>query len=144
MSWSVWAVSKLLSALYRPTVNNFRTTTSVIVPSYHEDPDILEDCLDTWLAENPHEVVIVLDVADSETQRRMIARNDSRLHVIMFAHRGKRSALGVGIRAATCEVVVLTDSDRHALGSRVAGCNPDALYRSDGRRCRHAAERLRT
>jgi hyaluronan synthase len=29
----------------------------------------------------------------------------------MFAHQGKRSALGVGIRAATAEVVVLTDSD---------------------------------
>src|SRR5918998_2146032 len=111
VSWSVWAVRKLLSMLYRPTVNDFRTTTSVVVPSYHEDPDVLEACLDTWLAENPDQVVIVLDVADTEAQRRLIARNDPRLHVIMFAHQGKRSALGVGIRAATAEVVVLTDSD---------------------------------
>jgi cellulose synthase/poly-beta-1,6-N-acetylglucosamine synthase-like glycosyltransferase len=111
VSWSVWAVRKLLSMLYRPTVNDFRTTTSVVVPSYHEDPDVLEACLDTWLAESPDQVVIVLDVADTEAQRRLIARNDPRLDVIMFAHQGKRSALGVGIRAATAEVVVLTDSD---------------------------------
>src|SRR5918998_1637793 len=111
LSWSVWTVRKLLSMRYRPTVNDFRTTTSVVVPSYHEDPDVLEACLDTWLAENPDQVVIVLDVADTEAQDRLIARNDPRLHVIMFAHQGKRSALGVGIRATTGEVVVLTDSD---------------------------------
>lgn len=104
-------VRKLLSTLYRPTVNDFRTTTSVIVPSYREDPDVLEMCLETWLAQDPGEVIVVLDVVDLEAQRRLVARSDPRLHVIMFAHRGKRSALGVGIRAATGEVLVLTDSD---------------------------------
>jgi cellulose synthase/poly-beta-1,6-N-acetylglucosamine synthase-like glycosyltransferase len=111
VSWSVWAIRKLLSARYRPTVNDFRTTTSVVVPSYHEDPDVLEACLDTWLAENPDEVVIVLDVADTEAQHRLIARDDPRLHLMMIRHQGKRSALGAGIRAATGEVIVLTDSD---------------------------------
>lgn len=111
LSWSVWTVRKVLSLRYRPTVNDFRTSTSVIVPSYREDPDVLDACLDTWLAENPDQVVIVLDVADSEAKDRLIVRNDPRLHVIMFAHQGKRSALGVGIRAATGEVIVLTDSD---------------------------------
>jgi cellulose synthase/poly-beta-1,6-N-acetylglucosamine synthase-like glycosyltransferase len=111
LSWSVWGVRKLLSALYRPTVNDYRTTTSVVVPSFREDPDVLEACLDTWLAENPDEVVIVLDLEDTEAQRRLTAREDPRLRVIMFAHQGKRSALGVGIRAASGEVVVLTDSD---------------------------------
>src|SRR5689334_7404549 len=42
LSWGVWAVRKLLSVLYRPTVNDFRTTTSVVVPSFREDPDVLE------------------------------------------------------------------------------------------------------
>jgi cellulose synthase/poly-beta-1,6-N-acetylglucosamine synthase-like glycosyltransferase len=111
LSWSVWTVRKLLSMLYRPTINEFRTTTSVVVPSYREDPDVLESCLDTWLAEDPDQVVIVLDIADTEAHQRLLRRDDPRLHVIMFVHQGKRSALGVGIRAATSEVVVLTDSD---------------------------------
>jgi cellulose synthase/poly-beta-1,6-N-acetylglucosamine synthase-like glycosyltransferase len=111
LSWSVWGVRKLLSALYRPTVNDFRTTTSVVVPSYHEDPDVLEDALDTWLAQDPDQVIVVLDLKDTEAQERLLARNDPRLRVIMFKHSGKRSALGVGIRAARGEILVLTDSD---------------------------------
>ncbi len=111
ISWTVWLVRKLMSWRYAPLVNDFRTTTSVIVPSFHEDPDILDQCLDSWLAQDPTEVVIVLDVADTEALHRLTARNDRRLHVMMFKHQGKRSALGVGIRAATSELIVLTDSD---------------------------------
>jgi cellulose synthase/poly-beta-1,6-N-acetylglucosamine synthase-like glycosyltransferase len=111
LSWGVWGVRKLLSALYRPTVNDFRTTTSVVVPSFREDPDVLELALDTWLGQDPDQVIVVLDLADTEAQRRLLARNDPRLRVIMFKHAGKRSALGVGIRAARGEILVLTDSD---------------------------------
>jgi len=111
ISWSVWLIRKIMSARYRPLVNDFRTATSVIVPSFHEDPDIIVRCLDTWLAQNPTEVVIVLDVQDVEARDRLMARRDRRVHVMMFAHEGKRSALGVGIRAAHSELLVLTDSD---------------------------------
>jgi cellulose synthase/poly-beta-1,6-N-acetylglucosamine synthase-like glycosyltransferase len=111
LSWGVWGTRKLLSTMYRPTVNDFRTTTSVVVPSYREDPDVLEACLGTWLDQNPTEVIVVLDVADQEAKRRLVGRGDPRLHVIVFAHEGKRSALGVGIRAASGEILVLVDSD---------------------------------
>ncbi len=111
LSWSVWGIRKLLSAIYRPTINDFRTTTSVVVPSFREDPDVLDEALGTWLAQNPDQVIVVLDLADTEAQRRLLARNDPRLRVIMFKHAGKRSALGVGIRAARGEILVLTDSD---------------------------------
>jgi hyaluronan synthase len=40
-----------------------------------------------------------------------VAANDTRLIVLPFRHQGKRSALGVGIRAATSELIVLADSD---------------------------------
>jgi hyaluronan synthase len=96
LSWSVWIFRVTLSRLYRPTPPGFTTTTSVIVPAYREDPAIIERCLYSWLAENPSEVIVV---------------PDPRLRIIPFAHEGKRSALGVGIRAATSEVLVLTDSD---------------------------------
>ncbi|MFB9386275.1 glycosyltransferase [Pseudonocardia petroleophila] len=111
ISWTVWLVRKLLSARYRPLVNDFRTTTSVVVPSFHEDPDVLERCLDTWLDQGPDEVIVVLDVADTEARDRLMVRSDPRIHVMMFRHAGKRSALGVGIRAARFDVLVLTDSD---------------------------------
>jgi hyaluronan synthase len=111
LSWSIWLIRKILSSRYRPTVNDFRTTTSVVVPSFREDPDVLERCLDTWLAQDPTEVIVVLDLEDAEAFARLTARGDPRLTVISFAHEGKRSALGVGIREARGEVLVLCDSD---------------------------------
>jgi cellulose synthase/poly-beta-1,6-N-acetylglucosamine synthase-like glycosyltransferase len=111
LSWSIWLIRKILSARYRPTVNDFRTTTSVVVPSFREDPDVLERCLDSWLRQCPTEVIVVLDIGDTEAFARLTARNEPRLSVISFPHRGKRSALGVGIRAARGDILVLCDSD---------------------------------
>ncbi|GAB7049921.1 glycosyltransferase [Catenuloplanes indicus] len=109
--WCLWLYRAVLSRFARPVVNDFRTTTSVVVPAYREDPDILLECLDTWLEQGPSEVIIVPDLADTEVIRRLRAVEDPRVRVIPFQHSGKRSALGVGIRAATGEVVVLVDSD---------------------------------
>jgi hyaluronan synthase len=111
ISWSVWLIRKVVSMYYRPLLNDFRATTSVVVPSFREDPDVLDRCLDTWLGQNPTEVIVVLDIEDVVARDRLVARGDPRLHVLVFAHEGKRSALGVGIRAARSELLVLTDSD---------------------------------
>jgi N-acetylglucosaminyltransferase len=64
--WALWLYRVILSKRARPTVNDFSTTTSVVVPSFHEDPDILMRCLDTWLVQDPTEIIIVLDVRDTE------------------------------------------------------------------------------
>lgn len=110
-SWSVWLYRWSLSRRYRPIRSEFRTTTSVVVPVYREDPGVLMRCLGTWLAEQPDEVVLVVDVGDAGVLRRLEGCRDPRVRVMPFRHRGKRSALGVGIRAARHEVLVLVDSD---------------------------------
>ena len=101
----------ILSARVKPIESDFRTTTSVVVPSFHEDPDILMRCLETWRAQNPTEIIVVLDVADLEAYDRLVAVGDDRIRPILFHHAGKRSALGAGIRLARGEILVLTDSD---------------------------------
>jgi len=113
ISWSVWLTRFTLSRVYRPVEPGYTATTSVVVPSFREDPGILRQSLDTWLAENPTEVIVVPDLADEEVIRLLEARAaaEPRLRVIPFAHTGKRSALGVGIRAARSEILVLADSD---------------------------------
>jgi hyaluronan synthase len=113
ISWSVWLLRFGLSRVYRPVPAGFTATTSVVVPSYREDPDILDRCLSSWLAEGPTEVIVVPDVEDVGVIARLRARaaGDPRLVVAPFAHRGKRSALGAGIRLAGQEIVVLADSD---------------------------------
>jgi hyaluronan synthase len=109
--WALWVYRVVLSARAKPTVNGFRTSTSVVVPSYHEDPDILLRCLDSWRAQGPDEIIIVLDVADTEAYQRIVALGDPTVHPVLFHHVGKRSALGQGIRMAKYDVLVLVDSD---------------------------------
>jgi len=113
ISWSVWLLRFTLSRVYRPARPGFTATTSVVVPAYREDPAILDRCLRSWLAEDPTEVIVVPDVEDTGViellQRR--AAVDPRLVVVPFGHRGKRSALGAGIRRARSEILVLSDSD---------------------------------
>jgi len=111
ISWGLWGTRKFLSAITRPTVNGFRTTATIVVPSYHEDPDVLIRCLGTWLRQNPSRIIIVLDVADVEAQRRIEALGHPNVDVQMFQHRGKRSALGHGIRLCDTELIILIDSD---------------------------------
>lgn len=109
--WGLWLIRFLISRTGRPIVSDFRTSVSVVVPSFHEDPDILMECLDTWRAQNPDEIIIVLDVRDLEAYDRIVALGDARVRPILFEHVGKRSALGVGLRAASSELVALVDSD---------------------------------
>ena len=109
--WGLWLYRVILSRRAKAIVTDFHTSTSVVVPSFHEDPDILMRCLQTWRSQNPSEIIIVLDVADIESYDRIAAIGDPRLKPILFHHAGKRSALGVGIREAKGEILVLTDSD---------------------------------
>ncbi len=109
--WALWLYRVVLSARARPVENGFRTTTSVVVPSFHEDPDILLRCLDSWREQHPDEIIIVLDVADTEAYRRIVAVGDPTVKPVLFHHVGKRSALGEGIRRAKYDVLVLVDSD---------------------------------
>lgn len=109
--WLLWLYRVILSARAKPIESAFHTTSSVIVPSYHEDPDILLRCLESWRAQNPTEIIIVLDVSDVEAFDRITALDDPRVTPVLFHHVGKRSALGAGIRRARSEILVLVDSD---------------------------------
>src|ERR1700743_2962037 len=88
ISWTVWLTRFTLSRRYRPVPPGYMTTTPVGVPSYPEDPDILVRCLDSWLAENPTEVIVVPDVTDTEVINRLRRRAavDPRLIVVPFVH----------------------------------------------------------
>jgi N-acetylglucosaminyltransferase len=109
--WSLWIYRAVMSRFAKPVVNDFRTTTSVVVPSFREDPDILLRCLRSWLVQEPSEVIVVLDVEDTECAALLATVRSPLLQVIRYRHSGKRSALGVGIRAARGEIIVFADSD---------------------------------
>jgi N-acetylglucosaminyltransferase len=109
--WGLWLYRFILSHRARPIVTGFRTSTSVVVPSFHEDPDILMSALESWRQQKPDEIIIVLDVEDLDAYHRINALGDDTIRPVLFHHMGKRSALGVGMRMARHEILVLTDSD---------------------------------
>jgi hyaluronan synthase len=112
LSWSVWLVRRALSHRAVPSTDEFTTSTSVVVPIFHEDPLVLAECLDTWIAAEPDELILVVEMGDVPCRTLLDGRElPDWVTVIPFRHRGKRSALGVGMRAATSEVLVLSDSD---------------------------------
>ena len=112
LSWSVWLVRRTLSHHgYTEIVNDYRTTTSLVVPVYREDADVLERCLRTWLAEGPTEIILVVDDLDDLLLARLRRLDLPTVTVLPWRHTGKRGALGAGVRAATGEIVVFADSD---------------------------------
>ena len=112
LSWSVWFIRRHLSHhAYSEIVNDFRTTTSLVVPVYREDADVLERCLRTWLAEGPTEIVLVVDDRDDLVLARLRRLALPTVKVLPWRHTGKRGALGAGVRAANGEIVVFADSD---------------------------------
>ena len=111
--WTAWIIRQILGARYRPAMSDHHETTSLVVPVYREDPDILFRCLRSWQANEPDEILLVID----HTETALIpiaerwARDDQRTRVIVVEPPGKRHALAVGVRQARSDVAVLTDSD---------------------------------
>ena len=134
LSWTVWFVRRWLSRHhYRPVVNDFRTTTSVVIPVYREDPEVLERCLRTWLREDPTEVILVVDDRDEVVLDRLRSLGDERIRVVEWRHTGKRGALGAGVRARHGRGRRLRRF-RHGVATRSAGGHADAVRRPRGRR----------
>lgn len=111
ISWTFWLVRKILSATSHPVVNEFQTTCTIVVPSYHEDPNVLMRCLETWVAEGPQRIIVVLDLADTEAKERIDALGLPSVEAHLFKHNGKRSALGYGMRLVDTELCIFIDSD---------------------------------
>ncbi|MEK0156715.1 glycosyltransferase [Arthrobacter oryzae] len=109
--WGLWLYRFILSHRAGPIVTGFQASTSVVVPSFHEDPDILMSALESWRQQKPDEIIIVLDIEDLNAYQRITALGDPSIRPVLFHHVGKRSALGVGMRMARFDVLVLTDSD---------------------------------
>jgi hyaluronan synthase len=106
--WSFWLVRRAPAALYRPVKNGFRLPLSIVVPVYQEDPEIFARAIESWLANDVEEVVLVIDVTDSACQE-IAARYP--VTVVITDVPGKRDALVRGWEACDTELVALVDSD---------------------------------
>ena len=106
--WACWLVRRIPAVLYRPIVNNFRLSISIVVPVYQEDPVIFAAAIESWLRNRVHEVILVIDASDARCQE--IASRYP-VTVLVTDVPGKRDALRKGWNASSTDLVALVDSD---------------------------------
>jgi cellulose synthase/poly-beta-1,6-N-acetylglucosamine synthase-like glycosyltransferase len=106
--WGTWLVRRFPAVLYKPVINDHRLPLSIVVPVYQEDPEIFAAAIESWLANDVEEVILVIDASDTTCQD-IAARYP--VTVVITDVPGKRDALRRGWRAARTELVALVDSD---------------------------------
>src|SRR5438128_10747953 len=115
MTWSLWAVRRFYGATYKPFQGAFTATTSVVVPVYMEDPEVLLQAIESYLENKVGEVILVVDYKDTLNIENILKRfpgtSFPNIKMIETRHPGKRPALDRGIREATEEILIMSDSD---------------------------------
>ena len=109
--WGLWLTKSVAARRYRPfraTHHDFMTT--VIVPVFSEPEHVFQRVLASIRANQPTEVIVVVDGADEDLIR--IAQDHSD-RVIPIPTAGKRAAIAAGFEASNpaSEIVVVVDSD---------------------------------
>ncbi|MGW0881642.1 glycosyltransferase [Streptomyces sp. NPDC002671] len=128
--WTCWLLRRAPAALYQPVKNDHSLPLSVVVPVYQEDPEIFAHAIESWLANEVDEVVLVIDVTDKACQD-IAARYP--VTVVITDVPGKRDALRKGWEACSTDLVALVDSDTiwaHDVAREV--CKPFADPRVGG------------
>jgi cellulose synthase/poly-beta-1,6-N-acetylglucosamine synthase-like glycosyltransferase len=106
--WACWLVRRVPAVLYRPAMDEHRMSMSLVVPVYQEDPRVFAAAIESWLANDVDEVILVIDASDRICQE--IARRYP-VTVVVTTVPGKRDALRRGWRKASTDLVALVDSD---------------------------------
>jgi cellulose synthase/poly-beta-1,6-N-acetylglucosamine synthase-like glycosyltransferase len=106
--WVSWLIRRFPASLYRPVQNSHREPISVVVPVYQEDPVIFARAIESWMANNVAEIILVIDASDKVCQE-VAARYP--VTVVTTTIPGKRDALRVGWERASTPLVALVDSD---------------------------------
>jgi hyaluronan synthase len=109
--WLLWSAKALLARRYRRSDGGGAArTSSVLVPVYNESAGLFEGCLASIRANEPTELIAVVDGGDPDLAS-IAAKYCDR--VLQLAKAGKRAAIASGLAAAdpTTDVVVVVDSD---------------------------------
>jgi cellulose synthase/poly-beta-1,6-N-acetylglucosamine synthase-like glycosyltransferase len=128
--WGCWLVRRIPAVLYRPVLDEYPLSLSLVVPVYQEDPRVFAVAIESWLANDVEEVILVIDASDKLCQE--IARRYP-VTVLVTTVPGKRDALRRGWRRAQTDLVALVDSDTiwaHDVATEV--CKPFADPRIGG------------
>ena len=109
--WLLWLAKTVAARRYRPWAGaapDLRTT--VIVPVFNEPEPIFRRVLESVRANDPTEIIVVVDGGDREIG---IVAADYANEVLLISKAGKRAAIAAGLEAGSpgTDIVVVLDSD---------------------------------
>jgi cellulose synthase/poly-beta-1,6-N-acetylglucosamine synthase-like glycosyltransferase len=107
--WAMWLAKRIPALFYRPIVNDYDCTATIVTPVYNEDPTLFRGAIESWIANKPDRIIAVVDVTDTACMA--IANSYPEVDVMEIDIPGKRPALAAGVDATTSDIVVLVDSD---------------------------------
>ena len=110
----LFGLKKIVAKKYRPvTENGYSNTLSIVVPVYNEDPNVFQKALESWISNNPDEIIAVIDHTDRVCIERFkkFQKENKNSKLIITERPGKREALSDGIKAAQYNIIALVDSD---------------------------------
>jgi hyaluronan synthase len=109
--WALWLLKVVLSRRYKPFIEPYGVSTSVVVPVVDEPLDLFRDVLARIAAQRPDEVIVVINGAPNPALERVC---EELAPLVRWTHTpipGKRNAVKIGTRMSSGEVTVLVDSD---------------------------------
>jgi hyaluronan synthase len=111
--WSIWLMKKSIGLFYQPEKAGYTDTVSIITPIYNESPEVLETAFKSWVAENPDEIIAVIDYSDKSSIAfvQNFKKKFENLTIIITEKPGKREALADGIKIAKSNIIALVDCD---------------------------------
>lgn len=111
--WGVWVFKELVATGYHPSKKPYQSNVSIVAPVYNEDPETFLTALKSWQANNPEEIIAVIDQADKTniTAFKKYQTKNSNTFLVITDIPGKREALAEGIIRAKSEIIALVDSD---------------------------------
>ena len=108
--WAMWIVRVILARRYRPWLRAWPTTVSVLIPVAGEEPELFREVLSRIVAQQPDEVLVVINGPEDPDLAAICAATDGILWT-WTPQAGKRNALRIAVERASSDLAVVVDSD---------------------------------
>ena len=106
--WAVFFIKLWYSQRYRPYLEEYTTSHSVVVPVYQEDLNTFTNCVKSIQQNKPEELIVVIDEREKGRYEALLKSLSINYD---YAPIGKREAVAKGFRLTKGEVVFVVDSD---------------------------------